>query len=115
MSGARPSVDTRTRSINAAGPTDPATFWPGVWRDALARNGARAATDAARLDLAPVALEVDGEPWTLQRRDGSIEVVPGCADGFACETLDRDAFADLFCERRTALGLVIGARAHGDP
>ena len=27
----------------------------------------------------------------------------------------RDAFADLFCERRTALGLVIGARVDGDP
>jgi hypothetical protein len=30
-------------------------------------------------------------------------------------TLDADAFADLVRERRTALGLVIGARADGDP
>ena len=29
--------------------------------------------------------------------------------------LDRDAFTDLVCERRTGLGLVIGARVDGDP
>ena len=37
-------------------------------------------------------------------RDAPLEIV-----------LDRDAFADLVRERRTALGLVIGARATGDP
>ena len=30
-------------------------------------------------------------------------------------SLDRDAFADLVHERRTALGLVIGARVAGEP
>jgi Phytanoyl-CoA dioxygenase (PhyH) len=108
------TVDTRTRSINAVGPTDPASFFDGEWRDALARNGERAAADAARLALPPFTIDVDGDVWTLQPRDNTIEVVHGHAAELRV-ALTRDAFADLFCERRTALGLVIGGRVGGDP
>jgi hypothetical protein len=109
------SVDMRTRPINAEGPADPESFFEVDWPDAVARNGRRAAADAARLDLGPLALRVDGEVWTMEPRDDTIAVVPGHADDRPCVTLDRPAFADLFCERRTALGLVIGARVTGDP
>ena len=115
MSSPRPSVDTRTRSMNTAGPIDPAIFWEGEWRDALARNGARAAADATRLGLAPISIAVDGDAWTLRRGDGTIEVGRGRAGADLRVALTRDAFADLICERRTALGLVIGARVEGDP
>ncbi len=108
------SVDTRTRSINEVGPAEPAEFFENEWRDALARNGARAADDAKRLGLAPIALTVDDQTWTLQPEADTIEVVAGNrAD--AVVTMSGDAFADLFCEKRTALGLVIGARVTGDP
>ena len=44
----------------------------------------------------------------------TIDVVPGHLETDQCVTLDLPAFADLFCERRTALGLVIAARVTGD-
>ena len=104
----------RTRPINANGPTDPRSFFEVDWRDAAARNGGRAADDAARLGLGPLALRVDGDVWTIERGHGIIDVVPGHDEQAPCVTLDRSAFADLVCERRTALGLVIGSRVTGD-
>jgi hypothetical protein len=108
------SVDTRTRSMNVAGPSEPRPFWEGEWRAALARNGERAAADAARLGLPPLSITVDGDSWTLQPGPTTIDVTPGrSAD--ACVVLTPDAFADFFCERRTGLGLVIAGRVDGDP
>ncbi len=109
------SVDMRTRPINAEGPADPAEFFEVDWPDAVARNGPRAAADAARLALGPLAIRVEDDAWTIQPRDETIEVVRGPVETAPCVSLDRPAFADLFCERRTALGLVIGARLGGDP
>lgn len=108
------SVDSRTRPINVTGPKDPAVFFNEAWCEAGARNGARAAADAARLDLAPITIQVEEESWTLQPSTGIIEVVPGKSE---CPTvqLGLTEFADLFCERRTALGLVIAGRVPGDP
>jgi hypothetical protein len=108
----RPSVDTRTRS-DADGSVDPAAFWAGAWETAVAANGARAADDAARLRLKPLAITVDGETRTLRFAGDALEAVLGRASD-AEVTLDRDAFADLVTERRTALGLVIGARTEGE-
>ena len=110
------SVDTRTRPINGDGPADPASFFEGAWCEAAARHGARAAEDAAR--LRPSADHHSGG------RRGSGRCSPPPTASTWCRgpqtpplsvTLDRAAFADLFCERRTALGLVIGGRAEGDP
>ena len=109
------SVDMRTRPINAEGPADPAEFFEVDWPDAVARNGPRAAADAARLALGPLAIRVEDDAWTIQPRDKTIEVVRGPVETAPCVSLDRPAFADLFCERRTALGLVIGDRLSGDP
>jgi Phytanoyl-CoA dioxygenase (PhyH) len=109
------SVDARTRPINGAGPADPASFFEEAWREAAARHGARAAEDAARLGLPPITIRVDDAAWTLQPATNAIDVVPGSSDADASVALDRAAFADLFCERRTALGLVIGGRTEGDP
>jgi hypothetical protein len=114
MADAPRSVDTRTRGTGEAGPVDPSAFWTGPWLDALERNGARATADADRLDLAPLAIAVDGDVWTLRRGTSGVEAVPGRATTVEV-TLDQDGFADLVVERRTALGLVIGARAAGDP
>ncbi len=109
------SVDMRTRPISAAGPEDPASFFELDWREAVARNGRRAAADAARLGLGPLVIQVDDEAWTIDPRDATIEVARGRRGAAPAVNLDQSAFADLFCERRTALGLVIGARVSGDP
>jgi hypothetical protein len=105
----------RTRPINAEGPADPRSFFEVDWRDAVARNGDRAADDAARLGLGPLAIAVDDEVWTIELRGEAIDVVPGQEGSAPCVTLDGAAFADLFCERRTALGLAIAGRVAGDP
>jgi hypothetical protein len=111
----RPSVDTRTRSVGSSVPVDAAAFWDGAWSDELARNGTRAAADADRLGLAPLAIAVDGDVWTLRRGEQMLEVVRGSGDAIPQVALDRDAFSDLVNEQRTALGLVIGARVEGVP
>jgi hypothetical protein len=113
--GTAPSVDTRTRAVGASPPVTAADFWSNEWPAAISRHGTRAAADAERLGLPPIAIAVDDDVWTLRRGTGTLEVVPG-RDATAREVvLDRDAFADLVSERRTALGLVIGARVDGDP
>src|SRR6476620_4773579 len=110
----RPSVDTRTRPVGASAPVAPVAFLAGEWRDALARNGKRAAEDAARLDLPPLAIAVDEQVWTLRRGDGNLEVIDG-DDAALRVDLSDEAFTDLIQERRTGLGLVIGARVDGSP
>ena len=114
---ARPSVDTRTRPVGTLPAVDAAAFWNGEWLDALSRNGERhAAADAARLDLPPLAIAVDGEVWTLRRGERTLD--GGGRARAARPARSRstaDAFTDLVHERRTALGLVIGARVSGDP
>src|SRR5438552_521832 len=108
------SVDTRTRAAGAVEPVDVAGFWTGTWRAALDRHGLRATADAERLALAPIAIDVDGEVWTLRLGADGVESVRGAlADRTV--TMDAAAFADLVAEERTALGLVIGARVEGDP
>ena len=64
---------------------------------------------------APLAISVDGDSWTLRRGQGRLEVVPGRDSTSLHVALDRDAFADLVYEHRTALGLLIGARVVGSP
>ncbi len=108
------SVDTRTRAVNGTGPADPASFFEGGWCEAVAHHGVRAAEDAARLGLPPITMQVDDAQWTLRLGAKGIDVVPGNADTTLSVALDSTAFADLFCERRTALGLVIGGRVEGD-
>ena len=108
------SVDTRTRAAGAAPPVDAADFWETEWRDALARNGLRAAADAARLDLAPLAIAVDDAVWTLRRGDGTLDVVSGADAATPRVVLDADAFSDFVAEQRTALGLLIAGRVGGE-
>jgi hypothetical protein len=109
-----PSIDLRTRRVGESPAVDAATFWNGEWREALDRNGERAAADAQRLDLAPLAIAVDGEVWTLRRGKRTLESVQRDHATTPQVALHSAEFADLVCEQRTALGLVIGGRVEGD-
>lgn len=115
--GARPSVDTRTRSVGDAPAIDPASFWSDDWERALSSNGARAADDAERLGLPPLGLEIEGDAWTLRRGPGALEVVRERTRDRATPhvEIDVDAFTDWVTERRTGLGLTIAGRVGGDP
>ena len=108
------SVDTRTRPVGESSPVDAASFWETEWLSALERNGARAASDAERLELPPLAIAVDGEVWTLRRGDRTLEVVAGSDATALRVSLDADGFTDLVHERRTAIGLGIAARVDGE-
>ncbi len=112
---ARPSVDTRTRPVGVTSSLTAAAFWTGEWQDALAQCGERGGADAERLELAPLAMAVDGDVWTIRRGAPTVEVVPGGDRTMPQVALDGEAFADLVHERRTALGLVIAGRVEGDP
>ena len=109
------SVDMRTRPINAVGPVDPGSFFESDWCQAVARNGRQAASDAGLLELGPLAMTVDGDVWTLDPLEDTIQVRRGAASAEPAVALDRSAFADLFCERRTAMGLIVGGRISGEP
>jgi len=109
------SVDTRTRPIGASGPADPDSFFADQWQVAGLDHGVRAGQDASRLGLPPLTIRVEGRPWTLVPRTEGIDAVPGTAAANLSVALDAAAFADLFCERRTALGLVVAGRVEGDP
>ena len=111
----RVRVDTRTRSLGERAAVDPQSFWSGVWREAMVVNGDRATDDARRLGLAPLAITVDDETWTIRVGERSIEVVSGSDVATPRIVLDHDAFGDLVSERRTALGLVVAGRVAGDP
>ena len=71
--------------------------------------------DAARLGLAPLAIAIDGDVWTIRESQQTIEAVPGHQGTALQVSLEPDVFADLVTEHRTALGLVVGGRVDGDP
>lgn len=108
------SVDTRTRPSGGLATVDAATFWATDWRQALERNGARAAADAERLALPPLSIAIDDDVWTLRSAYGTLEVVSDRKHMASPISLDADAFSDLVHEQRTALGLAIAARVTGD-
>jgi hypothetical protein len=112
--GAGRSVDSRTRPAGSSAPVDPSTFWATEWRRAAEHNGARAAADARRLDLPPLAIDVDGEVWTLRPGERDIDVVAGRDPAAPQISLAADAFDDLVSERRTAMGLTVASRVDGD-
>src|SRR6516164_5638008 len=101
----RRSIDARTRALGSSDSVDPAWFWTEEWPRVMELNGERAAGDAARLNLPPLTIDVDGEVWTLRVSDRTITARPGVDPGVSRVSLDAEAFADLICEQRTALGL----------
>jgi len=113
MEGGSLTVDVRLRDRRPVEPIDPGDFWTGTWAEAVERNGEQAAADAELLDLEPLTIRVDGEPWTLGLRDGRLVVEPGGGTAPVAD-LDRAAFTDLVVEERSGLGLVIAGRVGGD-
>ena len=111
--GARRSVDVRTRDRRPTDVVDPAGFWAGTWAEASARHGPQAAADAELLGLETLTIRVDGDAWTVGLGPGGIEARPGTHAALLVD-LDREAFTDLVGEERTALGLVIAGRVGGE-
>ncbi len=111
--GARRSVDVRTRDRRPTDVVDPAEFWAGTWAEASARNGPQAAADAELLGLEALTIRVDGDAWTMELGPGGIEARPGTHAALLVD-LDREAFTHLVREERTALGLVIAGRVAGE-
>ncbi|MEN8161753.1 MAG: hypothetical protein ABFS41_16915, partial [Myxococcota bacterium] len=106
-------MDVRTRRLGGGEPVAPGAFWETSWAAALERHGERAAADAERLGVAPLAIRVGDRQWTLRLRAGSLEAVEGRAARLGVG-IDAAAFDDWIHERKTALGLAVGGRVDGD-
>jgi len=108
------SVDARTRLLGPTEPVDPARFWEHTWPEALARHGARAALDAERMSVEPLAIAVGERAWTLRLGANGLEAAAGVG-AKRIVALDGPAFSDWVEERKTAMGLAIADRLAGDP
>lgn len=109
-------LDLRTRFVGDGARVDAREFFATEWRDANEHNGARAASDATYLGLTPVGIAVGDRVWTIAaNRDAIDAIAQHDATGVPTVRLEPDAFTDLVCERRTALGLVVAGRVEGTP
>ena len=105
------TVDTRSRFVDDAVSLDPATFVDEHVPALPDARSVEAGRGAARLGLAPLTLDVDGEPLTF-RVDGERLVVQRGADDALVVALDRAAFSDLVQDVASTFGLQMTGRAN---
>ena len=104
------TVDTRQRFVNDAVSLDPATFVDEHVPALPEARSVDAGRGAARLGLAPLTLNVDGEPLTFCV-EGERLVVKRSADDALVVGLDRAAFSDLVQDVASTFGLQMAGRA----
>ena len=104
------TVDTRQRFVNDAVSLDPATFVDEHVPALPEGRSVDAGRGAARLGLAPLTLNVDGEPLTFCV-EGERLVVQRGADDALVVALDRAAFSDLVQDVASTFGLQMAGRA----
>lgn len=104
-------VDRRTRFDSEARKLDFVEFHErDVPRLLALGHGELAADGMHSLGLEPLALEVDGRAYTLQRGLDGFEVVPGDQGAPAVASMSAEAFSDLMQDRLSTVALVIGNR-----
>ena len=109
------SVDARTRTHDDDRFRDIATFPREELPALLDRYGPGAGEDLRRAGLRPLALEVDGQGFTLRAAagtDGPLVAVDGVDDDAIAVELDADEFSDLMQELRTATALLTAGTTH---
>ncbi len=104
------TVDTRSRFVNDAVSLDPVTFVDEHVPALPEARGVDAGRGAARLGLAPLTLNVEGEPLTFCV-EGERLVVERKADDALVVGLDRAAFSDLVQDVASTFGLQMSGRA----
>src|SRR5919198_2960838 len=99
------SVDLRTRVDGPPEAFDPAQFFERDFPAALDSQHGAVAPGVRWLDLRPMTIEVDGEPWTLSVRDGVVDVDAGTHAGAARVRLGREQLEDLVHDQQTFMGM----------
>jgi hypothetical protein len=97
------SVDLRTRTDGDVPTVDAERFFE-IDLPELVDARPDLVESARDLDLRPLALEVDGRSWVLDR-NGTVTARPGTADATLALTAER--FADLVTDQITPVGLMI--------
>jgi hypothetical protein len=105
-----PSVDFRTRYQNDQEPLDVDTFVDARLPALLDANGVAAGRAAARLELTPLTLDVDGTPLTFCV-DGDRLVVRRATSNTLVVALDQLAFSDLVQDVASTFGAQMTGRA----
>jgi hypothetical protein len=103
------SVDIRTKVHESDRFRELSAFRYEELPELLDRYGACAGEDLRRAGLRPLALEVDGDGFTLRaaaQPGGPLVVVDGVDDDAIAVELDADEFSDLVQELRTATTLL---------
>ncbi len=103
------SVDLRTRCDTDVRSLDFIEFHEHELRQALeGPNGECVARALQVLQLAPLALQVDGRSYTYRPSPTGLEIVSGDVPAAAVAALSRDAFSDLMQDLRSTVALIIG-------
>src|SRR5260370_40245107 len=98
------TVDFRTRFEGEAVALDPETFLKLHVPALVDARGADAGRAATRLGLAPLTLDIDGEPLTFVVRGDRLVVEHGAQDALVV-ALDREAFSDLVQDVASTFGV----------
>jgi hypothetical protein len=102
------TVDLRTRTADDARPVDARAFFeeqlPALVEVLPHLPGA--GTD--ELDLRPLAIEVDGQAWTLSLADRRVTITAGTDSAAAVWVMAPDELADLVHDVRTPMGFFTG-------
>jgi hypothetical protein len=102
------SVDYRTRSDDAARSIDPHGFFAHDLPAALEAARALIERGAAHLRLRPLAIETDGEAWSLEPEGTNVRVRPGVAAGAAHVRLTQEQLGDLVHDQATPMTFFVG-------
>jgi Phytanoyl-CoA dioxygenase (PhyH) len=103
------TVDFRTRFEGDALDLQPSDVLEGPLASLLDEHGAEAGGSAARLALAPLTFDVEGELLTFAIDHGRLAVHRGGKDALVV-ALDRSAFSDLLQDVASTFGLHLGGR-----
>jgi hypothetical protein len=105
------TVDFRTRFEGDAVALEPTEFLDEHLPALLDANGDEAGRSAARLELAPLTLDVDGDFFTFALEGGSLVVHRGGGIDSLVVAVDRSAFSDLMQDVASTFGLHMSGRA----
>src|SRR5262245_41842379 len=103
------SIDLRTRTDGPHTPVSAGEFFAAL-PDRVAERGDGITTAARQLNLRPLVIEVDGQPWTLTWTGERIGVSEGARPAGACVRLSAAQLDELVSDQRTFIGLHAGGQ-----
>jgi len=102
------SVDFRTRTDAGIAPVDPGAFFEHDLPALIDAHGDLAIPGARELSPKPLAIDVDGQAWTLALSDDGLTVTAGADHAAAVAVLDGEELTDLVHDVRTPMGFFTG-------